>query len=124
MSEQWRSEDKGSQGHFIYPVNGGHSIGVAWSRKDAERIVAALAAVGEVERLRGVLRMLTISHRRVDGDPFYSCEIAKKQDADDPNDYPDARCDCGADHHNERIRKALFARPQEATAQGTGDSDE
>ena len=98
---------------------------------DGEAILAGLKAAlalstpsgqgGDVQALRAALVAAKIPHLRVDGDPFFSCPVAQREDSDEPDDYPNARCNCGADAHNAAIDAALSAtdRPAETGERST-----
>jgi hypothetical protein len=75
-------------------------------------------AEAEIARLRSALEAARIPHLRVEGDPWYSCPVAYREDYDDPLDpittcqQCDGKpcnhgCNCGAEQHNARIDEAL-----------------
>lgn len=80
-----------------------------------------------LERLRAALEAARIPHLRVDGDPWFSCPEAWREDHQE-DDWSGTcfqcdgtpcnhRCSCGADQHNADIAVAL-AEPSTAREEG------
>ena len=77
-----------------------------------ERLTAELAAAQAREQaLREALEASRISHLDVEGDPFFSCPIARGGSClrHDMDGQCPCGCNCGADEHNARIDAALAA---------------
>ena len=75
------------------------------------------------QALREALEASRISHLDVEGDPFFSCPIARGGSClrHDMDGQCPCGCNCGADEHNARIDAALAAAGGEG--QRAGDND-